>query len=65
MTLGIAPGIGAMAVPYRRWPEAAPIFHDMLRLARKLKAVEAQELGMLDAPGGGLSLRSFDSPLRA
>ena len=49
VTLGIAPGIGAMAVPYRRWPAAAAIFHDMLRLARKLTAKEAHALGMIDA----------------
>jgi len=48
VTLGIAPGIGAMSVPYRRWPAAAPVFNDMLRLARKLTASEASELGMLD-----------------
>ena len=48
VTLGIAPGIGAIAVPYRRWPQAGPIFHDMLRLARKLKAVKAHELGIVD-----------------
>ncbi len=48
VTLGIAPGIGAMSVPYRRWPAAAPVFHDMLRLARKLKAAEASELGIVD-----------------
>jgi len=48
VTLGIAPGIGAMSVPYRRWPAAAPVFHDMLRLARKLKAGEASELGIVD-----------------
>jgi enoyl-CoA hydratase / 3-hydroxyacyl-CoA dehydrogenase len=46
--LGIAPGIGAMSVPYRRWPAAAAEFHDMLRLARKLKAERAHALGILD-----------------
>ncbi len=48
ITLGIAPGIGGMVVPYRRWPAAAGVFHDMLRTARKLKAVEAASLGVLD-----------------
>ena len=48
VTLGIAPGIGAMSVPYRRWPAAAAVFHDMLRLARKLKAERAHELGIVD-----------------
>jgi enoyl-CoA hydratase/3-hydroxyacyl-CoA dehydrogenase len=48
VTLGIAPGIGALVVPYRRWPKAATIFHDMLRLGRKLGAAEACELGVVD-----------------
>jgi enoyl-CoA hydratase/3-hydroxyacyl-CoA dehydrogenase len=47
ITLGIAPGIGAMVVPYRRWPDAAPIFHEMVLQARRLKAQEAHAMGML------------------
>ena len=49
VTLGIVPGIGAMVVPYRRWPAAAAVFHGMLRRADKLKAVRARELGIVDA----------------
>lgn len=49
ITLGIVPGIGAMVVPYRRWPKASAAFHAMLRQARKLGAPEAFELGILDA----------------
>lgn len=48
-TLGIAPGIGGMVVPYRRWPTAAPVFHDMLRQATKLSARDAHRLGVIDA----------------
>lgn len=48
VTLGIAPGIGGMVVPYRKWPRAASVFHDMLRLAKKLGAAEAFELGVVD-----------------
>ena len=48
ITLGIAPGIGGMVVPYRRWPEAARIFHDMLRLGNKLDADAASKLGIVD-----------------
>jgi enoyl-CoA hydratase/3-hydroxyacyl-CoA dehydrogenase len=59
VTLGIAPGIGGMVVPYRRWPRAAGVFHDMLRLARKLTAPEARELGVVDALAG-----SYDELLR-
>ena len=49
ITLGIVPGIGAMVVPYRRWPQAAATFHGMLRRADKLKAAEARKLGVVDA----------------
>src|SRR5690606_16835208 len=49
VTLGILPGIGAMVVPYRRWPAAAAVFHEMLRRADKLKAGRAHELGIVDA----------------
>jgi len=48
VTLGIAPGIGAMVVPYRRWPKANLVFHDMIRLAKKLDARAAAELGVVD-----------------
>lgn len=49
VTLGIAPGIGGMVVPYRRWPDAAPAFHDMLLFANKLRATAAHEIGVIDA----------------
>jgi enoyl-CoA hydratase/3-hydroxyacyl-CoA dehydrogenase len=49
ITLGIVPGIGAMVVPYRRWPQAAATFHGMLRRAEKLKAPQAHALGVVDA----------------
>jgi enoyl-CoA hydratase/3-hydroxyacyl-CoA dehydrogenase len=49
ITLGIVPGIGAMVVPYRRWPAAAAVFHGMLRRAEKLSSASARELGVVDA----------------
>jgi enoyl-CoA hydratase/3-hydroxyacyl-CoA dehydrogenase len=49
ITLGIVPGIGALIVPYRRWPQAASVFHGMLRKADRLKALDAEELGVVDA----------------
>ncbi|MBI1731569.1 MAG: enoyl-CoA hydratase/isomerase family protein [Gammaproteobacteria bacterium] len=48
ITLGIVPGIGAMVVPYRRWPEAANMFHHMLTRAERLTAEGATELGIID-----------------
>jgi len=48
VTLGIAPGIGAMVVPFRRWPESSAAFHDMLRFAETVTAAEAFELGFVD-----------------
>jgi enoyl-CoA hydratase/3-hydroxyacyl-CoA dehydrogenase len=49
ITLGIAPGLGAMVVPYRKWPAAAAVFHDMLCGAATLDAERAFELGIVDA----------------
>ncbi len=48
INLGIAPGLGGMVVPYRRWPEGAPVFHSMLRYGKKMRASQALELGMVD-----------------
>ena len=49
ITLGIAPGLGGMVIPYRRWPQAATAFHDMLLKAQKMHAAEAHKLGIIDA----------------
>ena len=49
ITLGILPGIGAMVVPYRRWPAAGRVFNAMLRRAEKLTAVDAHKLGVVAA----------------
>ena len=48
VTLGIAPGIGALVVPYRRWPGAAARFVSMTRLGSRLAATEAAQLGVVD-----------------
>lgn len=48
VTLGIAPGIGALVVPYRKWSQAAAVFHDMLRTGASLDAGEARRLGVVD-----------------
>ena len=47
VTLGIVHGIGAMVVPYRRWPHATATFNAMLRTAERLKATRAHELGIV------------------
>jgi enoyl-CoA hydratase/3-hydroxyacyl-CoA dehydrogenase len=49
VTLGILPGIGGLVVPYRRWPQASAVFHDMLRLAQRLTAEKARDLGIVTA----------------
>ncbi|TAK47807.1 MAG: 3-hydroxyacyl-CoA dehydrogenase/enoyl-CoA hydratase family protein [Xanthobacteraceae bacterium] len=49
ITLGIVPGIGAMVVPYRRWPKAAASFSAMLRQAERMDAAAGHALGMIDA----------------
>ncbi len=48
ITLGIVPAIGAMVVPYRRWPQAAAVFHRLLTRAERLRAAQAHELGIVD-----------------
>ena len=47
ITLGILPGIGGCVVPYRRWPQAAAIFHEMICLGRPMKASEGCENGVV------------------
>ncbi len=48
ITLGIVPGIGGLVVPYRRWPDASDVFHNMLIKAEKLSAGNAAEIGMIN-----------------
>jgi len=47
ITLGILPGIGGCIVPYRKWPQGAEMFHEMICLARPIKAKEAADMGMV------------------
>ena len=47
ITLGILPGIGGCIVPYRRWPNGAALFHEMICLGRPIKAKEAADIGMV------------------
>jgi enoyl-CoA hydratase / 3-hydroxyacyl-CoA dehydrogenase len=50
--LGIVPGLGAMVVPYRRWPSAAATFHAMMRRAERISAETAHGLGIVDRLSG-------------
>ncbi|MBU2497731.1 MAG: enoyl-CoA hydratase/isomerase family protein [Proteobacteria bacterium] len=47
ITLGISPGVGGAVVPYRRWPQGAALFHEMICLARKIGVQEAADVGMV------------------
>ena len=47
ITLGILPGIGGCIVPYRKWPQGAALFHEMICLARRVSAQEAADIGMV------------------
>jgi enoyl-CoA hydratase/3-hydroxyacyl-CoA dehydrogenase len=47
ITLGILPGIGGCIVPYRKWPQGAKLFHEMICLARPINAKAALEIGMV------------------
>ncbi|UCE55578.1 MAG: enoyl-CoA hydratase/isomerase family protein [Desulfobacterales bacterium] len=56
ITLGILPGIGGCVVPYRKWPQGANLFHEMICLGKPLRAKEAAEVGIVakiaeDFPG--------------
>ena len=47
ISLGILPGIGGCVVPYRKWPQGAELFHEMICLGRALKVNEANDIGMV------------------
>jgi enoyl-CoA hydratase/3-hydroxyacyl-CoA dehydrogenase len=47
ITLGILPGIGGCIVPYRKWPQGAGLFHEMICLGKSITAKEAAQIGMV------------------
>jgi enoyl-CoA hydratase/3-hydroxyacyl-CoA dehydrogenase len=47
ISLGILPGIGGCVVPYRKWPQGAQLFHEMICLGRALTANDAYDIGMV------------------
>jgi enoyl-CoA hydratase / 3-hydroxyacyl-CoA dehydrogenase len=53
INLGILPAIGGCVVPYRKWPQGAKVFHEMLLLGKPVTGKEAFEIGMVSAISGG------------
>lgn len=49
ITLGILPGIGGVIIPFRKWPQAAAKFTQMLCRNDRLGAQEALDLGVVSA----------------
>ena len=47
ITLGILPGMGGCVAPYRKWPQGASLFHEMICFAKPIFAKDALELGMV------------------
>jgi enoyl-CoA hydratase/3-hydroxyacyl-CoA dehydrogenase len=47
ITLGILPGIGGCVVPYRKWPQGAALFHEMICFGKAMSAKDAAEIGMV------------------
>jgi enoyl-CoA hydratase/3-hydroxyacyl-CoA dehydrogenase len=47
ITLGILPGIGGCVVPYRKWPQGADVFHEMICFGKPLSAKDAADIGMV------------------
>lgn len=48
ITLGILPGIGGCVIPYRKWPQGALVFHEMITCGKPLPAKEASDIGMIN-----------------
>jgi enoyl-CoA hydratase/3-hydroxyacyl-CoA dehydrogenase len=48
ITLGILPGIGGCVVPYRKWPQGAALFHEMILFGKPVPATTAAEIGIIN-----------------
>ena len=48
ISMGILPGIGGCTVPYRRWPQGAHDFNEMILLGKPLSAADAVDIGIVD-----------------
>lgn len=55
IALGILPGIGGCVVPYRKWPQGAKLFHEMISLGKPIKTQDAAEIGMVSKIAGSYS----------
>ncbi|MBC8247978.1 MAG: enoyl-CoA hydratase/isomerase family protein [Deltaproteobacteria bacterium] len=51
INLGILPGIGGCIIPYRKWPQGAFVFHEMITRGKPLFAKEATDIGMINRIG--------------
>lgn len=47
INFGILPGLGGCVVPYRKWPESAALFHEMICQAKMINVQDAAEIGMV------------------
>lgn len=65
ISLGILPGIGGCAVPYRKWPEGGELFNDMIILGKPISAFQATEIGMVDQLVEGEYLDLIDAAIEA
>jgi enoyl-CoA hydratase / 3-hydroxyacyl-CoA dehydrogenase len=50
---GVLPAMGGCVVPYRKWPQAAETFHEMVRFGKPLRVIEAEQLGIVKKIGDG------------
>ncbi|MDP6394271.1 MAG: 3-hydroxyacyl-CoA dehydrogenase NAD-binding domain-containing protein [Desulfobacterales bacterium] len=47
ITLGILPAIGGCVVPYRKWPNGAMVFHEMITQGKSIASKAAAEIGII------------------
>ncbi len=47
ITLGILPAIGGCVVPYRKWPNGAMVFHEMITQGKSITSKAAAEIGII------------------
>ncbi|MFQ5484984.1 MAG: enoyl-CoA hydratase-related protein, partial [Desulfobacterales bacterium] len=55
ITLGILPAIGGCIVPYRKWPNGATVFHEMITLGKSITSKAAMKIGIIKKITAGYS----------